>query len=167
MTFIHVLEIIYIHSEHRSALGVRSLSSGHSWFRRMLVSCDGVSLVEVLVAVALLSAVAVPMLDFTASIRGAAPFQRQIAINLASSKIEELGHEAYRTTFWPKSDSKVVDVGQFSFTLGWTISAYTPATANDYPAEQSQLRKATMTVSCNNCPRPFPPVKVVAVLEKL
>lgn len=120
-----------------------------------------------LVAVALLSVVAVPMLDFTASIRGTAPFQRQIAINLVSSKIEKLGDDAYRTNGWPTAGSEVIDVGQFSFTRTWTISPYLPTSSDDYPAEKSQLRRATVTVSCDNCPSAFPPLKVVAVLGKL
>lgn len=126
----------------------------------------GSTLVEILLAVALLVSVAIPMLELGAHMRGATPFQRQIAVSLAASKIEELGNIAYRTTFWPGSGADSWEIGRYSFERQWVLSAFSP-TENDYGSESSQLKQATVTVTCTNCTRPMPPVRMVAVLAKL
>jgi prepilin-type N-terminal cleavage/methylation domain-containing protein len=128
----------------------------------------GMSLVEVLIASAILAGVLIPMLDFGANLRGGTPFQRQIASTLATSRLEKLGNQAYRTnnTTWPSGGSETVDVGQFTYLVEWTVNAYVPA-VNDFSAETAQLRQARITVTCQNCTRPMPPVRMVGILEKL
>jgi len=132
------------------------------------VSEAGGSLIEVIVAMGLLVAIAVPMLDVGAVIRGATPYQRQMAMTLAIAKIEELGDAAYRTNNWPAppNGSDEIPLGQFLFERVWVLHPYSPAT-NDYGSELNQLRKADVTVTCLNCHKSSTPVRVVTVLAKL
>lgn len=124
---------------------------------------SGTTLVEVLIALALLTVVVIPMLDLGAHVRGGTAFHRQIAVSLASSKIEELANYAYRTslssTNWPADGSGTEDVGLYSFQLEWRI---TPVSLES----STVLRQAEVSVTCLNCPRPMPAVTVVSYLVK-
>lgn len=148
------------------AVGALWVGGAFFWARFQPRAETGATLVEILVAVGLLVAVAIPMLDLGAHMRGATPFQRQIAVSLAASRVEELGNRSYRTIPWPSSDTDVIMVGRFLFDIEWTISAFSP-TVNDFGSESSQLKQATVTVTCSNCTRPMTPVRMVAILAKL
>jgi hypothetical protein len=133
---------------------------------------EGVSVIEVIAAVALLILVAIPMLDFTGTTHAAVPLARQDAVSLATSKVEELESQAYRTQSspvpsWPSSGSDTPpSVGRYAYQRTWSVGPYTPAN-NDNPTEISKLRVVSVTVTCLNCAKPMPPVKVVAIIEKL
>lgn len=132
------------------------------------VSEAGGSLIEVIVAMGLLVAIAIPMLDVGAVIRGATPYQRQMAMTLAIAKIEELGDAAYRTNNWPNppNGSDEIGLGSYLFAREWVVHPYAP-TNNDYGQELNQLRRADVTVTCLNCHKSSTPVRVVTVLAKL
>jgi hypothetical protein len=142
-----------------------------SWRRICSGAEAGGSLIEVIVAMGLLVSIAVPMLDVGAVIRGATPYQRQMATTLAIDKIEELGNIAYRTSSntWPNPpiDSDEVTLGNYIFQRDWVVQQYVPSNGDDYPPEKSQLRRADVTVTCLNCHKSSTPVRVVAVLAKL
>lgn len=133
-------------------------------------SAAGSTLIEVLVSAGLLTAVVIPMLNFAAYRLSGTAFQRQIAVSLASSKLEELGNEAYRVEdvdTWPTSGAQASKVvGRYSFRLQWTVTPF-ESPDQDWTAEGSQLRQATVTVTCNNCQPAMPPVRMVTVLAKL
>lgn len=134
---------------------------------RVVRSQSGTSLVEVLIAVGLLVTVAIPMLDLGAYMRGATPFHRQIAVSLAASKLEELANIAYRTSnsTWPGSGSDSVDVGRYTFDREW-VQTDAPEPP-DFRFEAGQLKHMVVTVTCQNCPAPMPPVRVVTLIAKL
>ena len=129
----------------------------------------GTTLIEVLIAVALLSGVLVPMLDFGANMRGGSTFQRQVAVSVATNKLEDLGRLAYRTAFasWPATGTEQVYIGQYTFDIEFAVSPYNPSN-DDYASEKQFLRTAAVTVTCSaGCPKPMPPVRMVTVLGKL
>lgn len=137
--------------------------------KRKAAEETGSTLVEVLIAMALLSAVLVPMLDFGANMRSGATYPRQVAVSLAASKLEDLGNRSYRTPSanWPSSGWEQAYVGQYIFDLEWTVSGFSPAD-NDFASEASFLRTAKITVTCSaGCPTSMPPVRMVTVLGKL
>lgn len=139
-------------------------------YRQRQSAESGFSLVEVLIALGLLSGVLIPMLEFGGNLRAGTVFQHQIAASLAASKLEDLGNTAYRTglTVWPSSGGpEQAYVGTYVFDVEWEVSAFSPAN-DDYSAESTHLRNATVTVTCaEGCPRPMPPVRMVTVLAKL
>lgn len=128
----------------------------------------GVTLVEVLIAVAVLVVVLVPILDFTADLRASTPFHRNMASSLAASKLEELGNSAYRTLTWSStvSGEDDVQVGRYIYHREWNITGFSPSD-NDFGAESTQLRAAEVAVTCVDCPKAVTPVRMVAVLAKL
>jgi prepilin-type N-terminal cleavage/methylation domain-containing protein len=139
--------------------------------QRVLESQAGFTMIEVLIALGLLMLFIIPMLDFGANMRGGTPFQRQVAVSLATTKLEELGNGVYRTnpnTWGSLSGSDSPTVGNFDFTIDWVVTAYTPI-PNDFATENTLLRQATVTVRCINCNKPqaMPPVRMVAVLGKI
>lgn len=145
-------------------VGAWALSAGR---RRLAGAESGASLVEVLIALALLMGIVIPMLDFGASLRAATPFQRQMAASLASSKVEELANVAYRTSSsWPGNGEDWIGVGRHSFYLSWTVSPYQP-TADDFTGEKNLLRRVEVRVECTNCKGPMAPVRVVSLIAKL
>lgn len=134
--------------------------------RGILRDESGVTLVETVVALGLLAAVAIPMLDLGANIRGSTPFQRQMAVSLASSKAEELLNYAWMNAPWPTDGSYYLDMGPYTYDLAWTVAPFSSSAPDDFPAEASQLRRAEVAVTCQNCTRPMPAVRVVSILAK-
>jgi hypothetical protein len=146
------------------------------WRRK---SESGSSVVEVLVAVALLVGVIVPMLDLRTVISGGLAFQRQMAVTLASGKIEEVGSYNYRTVGkWEAqvirpenvcAEEQVEDdwyedcpvVGAYTFRRQWTLTKPVPDPGNKW------LQQFTVVVTCDDCTRPVPPVRVTTYLAKV
>jgi Tfp pilus assembly protein PilV len=133
-----------------------------SWRRK---SDAGITLVEVLVAVSLLVVVMIPMLNFRTVVAGTAIFQRQIAITLASGKIEEVMDQSYRsdegewgypTDHW---FTEAQTVGQYNFTRAWKLV--------DYDAANPWLKQVVVEVTCVKCSSPIPPVRLTTVLAKI
>lgn len=132
----------------------------------------GVSLVEVLVAAAILVLVLVPMLDFSAYMFNGQAFERQLAATLASSKMEELANRAYRTPYsktnplsnfgWPGNGSDYLLVGNYEFQLDWTQSL---ASSSGTP-ERYHMRRMAVRATCFNCQGTVE-VEVVTYLAKL
>lgn len=125
----------------------------------------GVSLVEVLAAIAILGVVLLPMLDFAAYMYNGQAYERQLAATLAAAKLEELQNAAYRsgTLVWPPSVSdESVMVGNLGFVRSWTVSEVDPT----WNPERNYLRQVDLRVWCANC-RKEQPVRVVTYIAKL
>lgn len=126
----------------------------------------GISLVEVLAAMAILTLVLLPMLDFAAYTYNGQAYERQLVATLAASKMEELQAESYRSIpeSWPV-------VGQDNKTVGNLIirRAYDVVPLPDEEAwwpEREYVRKAIVSAWCSNC-RNQQPITVVGYIAKL
>jgi hypothetical protein len=128
-------------------------------------SQSGITLVEVLLAVALLVAVMVPMLNFRSVVGGTAVFQRQMAITLASGTIEEIMDQAYWSDSGEWGDPigswvhKTDTVGPYQFAKDSRLVELDPA--------NPWLKQLVVEVTCTNCPRPIPPVRLATVIAKV
>lgn len=122
--------------------------------RRRGLAESGMTLVEVLMATGLIVAVMVPMMDFAAFVRGGSTYPRQIALTLAGSKLEELRYESLNT--WPPLGGQRLgqSVGKYQFDLTWSVAVTTPPDSVD-------MATVGVTVTCFNCTRPMPPVRMV------
>jgi hypothetical protein len=146
-------------------------------WRRSRSSQAGTTLVEVLLAVALLVAVMVPMLNLRAVVTGSASFQRQMATTLASGKVEEIGDPNYRNnSSWnyylfqetcPEQKAPsgwledCVTVGPYRFHRFWILANLVPDPANSY------IKQLTVVVTCDNCMRGAEPVRLSTYLGKV
>lgn len=123
----------------------------------------GATLVEVLAAVAILTLVLLPMLDFSSYMYNGQAYQRQLAAQVAASKLEWLQNQSYRTlNAWPfPSGGGYEDVGNLQFMWVYQIQAVS------YTPESNWVRKATVTVTCETgCQQPVE-VTVVTYIAKV
>lgn len=133
-----------------------------------LKSEGGYFLAEALIGVLILTLALIPMLDLTALINGISPMQRKIALNLASGKIEALGGDYYYedNQIAPPTGSDTEKVGRYTYLVSYAATNYSPPPVpdGDYPQELTILTQLAVTVTCQNCGKFSPTVKVVAVL---
>lgn len=118
---------------------------------------------ELLVAVALLVLIILPLLDLGTQLRAGLQYERQLAVTVATSKLEELANDAYRSAqgTWPVESWPTphpTQVGSYTFDLQWRIQ---PDPASDW------VSQATVVVTCQNCRREMPPVRMTALLGKV
>ncbi len=130
----------------------------------------GATLVEVLIAVGILAVLILPMINFSLHVNAGTAFERQLAVSVATGTIEELGNMAYRTdedTWPPATYVGTLTVGRYRFRREWVVTDYNPPDIGQWPAESDRLKQASVTVTCLNCTRTMPPVRMVALLAKL
>ncbi len=136
----------------------------HRWkqVRQLLGSEAGVSLVEVVAALAILGLVLLPMLEFAAYQYNGQAYDRLLAATLASSKLEELQSESYRTDpgEWPEYGAQTVVIGGRRFSQAYSVVELS------LNQETNWMRQATVTVSCTNC-KDATSVTVVTYIAKL
>jgi len=133
-----------------------------------LKSEGGYFLAEALIGILILTLALIPMLDLTALVNGVSPMQRKIALNLASGKIEDLAGDYYykNNNIAPPTGSQTVTVGRYTYVVSYVATNYSPPSVPDgaYPQELTRLKQLAVTVTCQNCGKFSPTVKVVAVL---
>jgi prepilin-type N-terminal cleavage/methylation domain-containing protein len=143
------------------------------WLRRRflpLMAERGVSLVEVLVATAILALILVPMLNFSAYTYNGQAYERQLAATWATDKMEDLQTWGYRKdwsevpdagTVWLPSGGDAVIAGKYVFIRTWTRENLS---GREDP--EPYFRKYTVVVTCQNC-RQSISVKVVSYLVQV
>lgn len=125
---------------------------------------------EVLLAATIMVLVLLPMLDFSAYMFSGQSYQRQLAITLAASKLEEAANVAYRTGtggplngFPPSmSDYDYVDIGNHWY--GWKRTVSNPFPISQ--KERSYARRIEVEVFCWSC-KDQSSVRVVSYIGKI
>lgn len=139
--------------------------------RRVFRDEAGVTLVEVLVSVMLMSVVVIGMLDFGSLIRGGTAFQREIAATLASKRLETLENSIYYATPGTTPPGSGVApgtvVGPYTFNESWWVEPYTPS-PSDGISYADRLWRASVKVQCvKGCSRTMQPVRMVGIIARV
>lgn len=132
-----------------------------SRYRRKLHVQAGMTMVEVLLSVALLAAILIPMLDFSAYLRAGSAYPRELALTLAGSWMDKQLFESYAQ--WPLNPgTQMVPVGKYTFKVQWDASAL-PGTDPD----RDRLQRVVVTVTCQQgCPASTTPVRMVRLFDQ-
>jgi|GEM_PF-5438900 len=127
---------------------------------------EGYSLVEVVAAMAILTAVLVPMLNFVAYGYNQRAYQKQMAATVAALKLEEWQNENYRknpiTHKWYDPTSAVPMIGSMEFECTLSMNEV----GGTDSIEQRYLKQATVTCACTTCRHPDPQT-VVGYLARI
>lgn len=127
-------------------------------------SQTGTSLVEVLLAMVILVSLALPITKFRAYILSGGPSGKELAQIIAVSRLEDLGDQ-FRSGIWSSSGDDYYEALGHLFHRNWALSDVGSDTGMG--TGRVLLRRARVTVSCEDCFGGNPEVEVVGLVGKV